>query len=808
MFAHLLQCLRRIGCVALGWLCAATLAHAGNYGYNLVVNGDAEAVPLASTGQLSFPGWTSDNVVTINAYGWGNWAYPTTPGPDSRGNNFFFGGKAASSQAWQRIDLNFAGPDIDAGKVIYDFSAWIGGYENQADAASVGLGFLDAAGQPLPAVTPVLGPVSTTDRNGTTQALPRAVVDVVPPGARAAVVLMAFNRSSGTDSDGYIDDVSLVLSLPPGTASAAASCPAVLNGDLSLDIGRFDLQGNALGGRMQLAAGADGSLTGTMTDIYPTRKTGCPANDVGAVILKNDGGWVLHIPTVALGQSRYWTQFGIEPTPAGDIRFRLLDAGTSLPHETGQGSAFRALSKPDTFQRNGNRFSYRLVLPDGSAHQVSINLTPGQTSTPTPEAAAVIGQLGSRAWGLTSQYTTTASGYQLTARYFVPSQSLPADVIAQIRSQAGLASAIARESKAATTLDGVAVEINSAGSALGLFGKEGVSKLVEKGFTEVAGKTVGQNAGNVFDVAEAFSAVKQHMNWDDRMTQAERCLNATITDPTVKQQIGSAVTQARHEVNVNAGVNYFSMLASKAIGAIETGVPLFIATGLMTDYVSDAMKSVNESRVQEVERASGRCDHRWRVEFAGSGTYTIDGPDGLDYTSPTRKTAVSYNWKITRNKVVFKDNTRGTQTPIYGKNHVIDYMTNSRTITGSYARTLKGPDIDEVCQGEVYNAVWESGGMEITDNLSGAYPPTPEFYVKIPGFTGVRWRGTCVTNGRSSSVDSSVTLGIPVRARFDMPADFRSNPVNQAVAGTDVLTTSALQKKTTQWSGAVTFTPY
>lgn len=801
--------------LAAAWLLGALTAHAGNYGYNLVANGDAESVPTASTALQSFPGWISDGIVSIHAYGWGNWAYPATPGPDTRGNNFFRGGNAATSQAWQRIDLDFASPDIDAGKVIYDFSAWIGGYEYQSDQSAVALAFLDAEGQPISNVLPILGPVTVDERSGTTQALPRAAVNMVPVGARSALVLMNFSRDTGSDSDGYIDDISLILSLTPGTARALVSCAATLNANNALDIDRLDFQDSAYGARMQLATAADGSITGKLVEAYPARKTGCPVSDVGAVVINVDGGWVLHIPTLAMGANQYWAQFGIETTPVNTTQFRLQGLGPALPNESGQGSAFRALSKTNSIQKTGNRFVHDLTFPDATVHQVSINLTPDQSNTPTPEQLSTIARLSSRAWGLSTQLSNTTSGYQLTASYFVPYESLPADVIAQIRSSAGLsASAIPRQSKAAGAVSGVVVEINSAGSTLGIFGKEGAGRLAEKGFTQLMqkdGKAVGSAVGTVFDAAEAFSAVEQHMSWRDRMTESQRCLNATITDATVKQQLGNALGQARQEVNINAGVNYMAMVASKVIGLIQTEIPIFIGTGLLTDTVGEAVKTSNEERVREVESAAGRCDHRWRVEFEGSGTYNISGADGLSYSSTSRTirtTNVSYNWKITRNKVVFKDNTRGKLTPIYGKNHAIDYQNNSRTISGSYHHSVQGPSINEVCQGEVYDALWETGGMEITDNRMEPYPPTPEFFVKIPGFTGVRWRGTCVTNGNTSAADNSITLGIPVRATFDLPADFRFNPVEIPVAGTDSITTSSGQSRNTQWTGAVRFIPY
>ena len=57
---------------------------------------------------------------------------------------------------------------------------------------------------------------------------------------------MSYSRSTGTASDGYVDDVSLVLTLAPGSTGADTSCAAVLNPDYTMDIDRFELFGSGV----------------------------------------------------------------------------------------------------------------------------------------------------------------------------------------------------------------------------------------------------------------------------------------------------------------------------------------------------------------------------------------------------------------------------------------------------------------------------------------------------------------------------------------------------------------------------------
>ncbi|WP_405651303.1 phosphoesterase [Streptomyces sp. RK9] len=184
---------------------------------NLVVNGDAE----------SGAGGTADPVPTVR--GWkvaqgapaliayslgGGYPTPTDPGPARRGSRFFAGGNSPRTTLVQDVSLPRSGPTgrraVDAGKVRYTVTAWLGGYATQEDGARLSVEFRDAKGTPV--ALSVLGPVGSAEREGRTGLLERTAEAAVPPTARSARVLLVFTRSGGgTSNDGYADAVSLTL---------------------------------------------------------------------------------------------------------------------------------------------------------------------------------------------------------------------------------------------------------------------------------------------------------------------------------------------------------------------------------------------------------------------------------------------------------------------------------------------------------------------------------------------------------------------------------------------------------------------
>lgn len=211
----------------------AGASSSSNTGSNLLVNGDAESVPAASSGVTSFPGWSSDGYVTILQYGVGDYIGASATGPSNRGNNFFYGGSVSASSASQSVSLSFASTSIDAGSATYTLSGWLGGWSGQDDNVVVSLGFFDANQRQLGTSTSI-GPVKAADRNSVTALLERASSGTVPSGARSAKVTVAFNRTSGTSNDGYADNLSLVINQSGGpttpTTPTTPTNPTTLTG--------------------------------------------------------------------------------------------------------------------------------------------------------------------------------------------------------------------------------------------------------------------------------------------------------------------------------------------------------------------------------------------------------------------------------------------------------------------------------------------------------------------------------------------------------------------------------------------------
>ncbi|MFD5747209.1 phosphoesterase [Streptomyces sp. NPDC127033] len=184
---------------------------------NLLVNGDAERGPGGDAEPVpSVDGWTvRQGAPALIAYAHGN-GYPTAgdPGPAHRGSRFFSGGNSPRTALTQDVPLPAKGATgraaVDAGRVRYAVTAWLGGYATQEDGARFSVEFRDGRGTPV--ALSVLGPVTAAERGGRTALVERTAEAAVPPGARSARVLLVFTRTgSGTSNDGYADALSLTL---------------------------------------------------------------------------------------------------------------------------------------------------------------------------------------------------------------------------------------------------------------------------------------------------------------------------------------------------------------------------------------------------------------------------------------------------------------------------------------------------------------------------------------------------------------------------------------------------------------------
>ncbi|MEW1722254.1 phosphoesterase [Streptomyces sp. NPDC093109] len=164
----------------------------------------------------SVTGWTvRQGAPALIEYNYGN-GYPTLsdPGPARRGSRFFSGGNSPRTTLTQDVTLPRTGATgwsaVNAGRVRYTLSAWLGGYAAQEDGARLSVEFRDDRGTPV--ALSVLGPVTAAERDSRTALLERTAGARVPFGARTARVLLVLTRTgTGTSNDGYADAISLTL---------------------------------------------------------------------------------------------------------------------------------------------------------------------------------------------------------------------------------------------------------------------------------------------------------------------------------------------------------------------------------------------------------------------------------------------------------------------------------------------------------------------------------------------------------------------------------------------------------------------
>ncbi|HLV97981.1 MAG TPA: hypothetical protein VKT82_04820 [Ktedonobacterales bacterium] len=190
-------------------------------GGNIIVNGNAEqgkCAPDTSTVISPITGWTPTNNITPIQYAVGANSNgdlsPTTPGPGDAGNCYFWGGPEGSTDntttSMRQMDnVSSVAAMIDSKAVTYDLSAWLGGYSDQDDNATLSIQFLGQTGNALGTAT--IGPVMAADRNNTSELLLRSTTGQVPVGTRSIKVTLTMTKTAGSDNDGLADDLSLLL---------------------------------------------------------------------------------------------------------------------------------------------------------------------------------------------------------------------------------------------------------------------------------------------------------------------------------------------------------------------------------------------------------------------------------------------------------------------------------------------------------------------------------------------------------------------------------------------------------------------
>ena len=183
-----------------GLLCLLTTqVGAAPLNVELVINGDAE------TGDMT--GWLENGIESVlttgPATGFGLYAFTGGAGP-------------ALQTASQRIDVSGNAAAIDVGTLNSVFSIYLQGREDSGfvDPAIVTVTFRDALDINLTSYTfqdtnnlPLLDWDLFTDTR------------VIPVGTRNIDIMLNTNRSIGTSSDGFFDEVSLKVTAVPLPAS-------------------------------------------------------------------------------------------------------------------------------------------------------------------------------------------------------------------------------------------------------------------------------------------------------------------------------------------------------------------------------------------------------------------------------------------------------------------------------------------------------------------------------------------------------------------------------------------------------------
>lgn len=180
-------------------------------GANLVFNGDAEDDRGFDNSELdqAISGWLDPGPGGFTVVKYGSPAgFPDAP-DESAGLNFFCAGASEQSTLAQIIDLGALQEQIESGRIGYTLSARLGGFLQQADSIELVVVFYGPGGDEIARGS--IGPITPETRAGVTGFVDVTTSGHVPKEATRVEVRLAGKRAEGVSSDGYADNVSLVL---------------------------------------------------------------------------------------------------------------------------------------------------------------------------------------------------------------------------------------------------------------------------------------------------------------------------------------------------------------------------------------------------------------------------------------------------------------------------------------------------------------------------------------------------------------------------------------------------------------------
>ncbi len=234
---------------------------AGSFNTNLLVNGDAE------TGDDT--GWSPAGLVNATAS-----SVAGTLGLPSGVSigEFSFHGEFGDPQETveQIVSLSALAEAIDGGDVQAEIEGLVQSrrFMGLVDSAAVNVFFLNGSGAQLlhRAYTDAVVMEGVADWTAFAE-----TVDV-PVGARTIRVTMTFSRSGGASSDGFVDNLSIIL--------RSTTCPADVDGDgdvdfadLNLLLANFNMTGAGLPGDIDADGDVDFADLNALVSVFNTQ---CP----------------------------------------------------------------------------------------------------------------------------------------------------------------------------------------------------------------------------------------------------------------------------------------------------------------------------------------------------------------------------------------------------------------------------------------------------------------------------------------------------------------------------------------------------
>jgi uncharacterized protein (TIGR03437 family) len=348
-------------------------------GTNIVTNGDAEAgLPIPSSLAIApdLPNWVRTANFTTDTYGASGADLDLTSiAPPDRGKLYFTGGPDnMAASAHQDIDISSAASLVDTGSVNFALSAWLGGYAEQNDNATVTVQFMNWGGGVLSTVK--LGPVLAGERANVSGTVKKGANGAVPAGTRVVRVQMDMTRTDGVYNDGIVDSLSIVLSGGGGPVISAngVATAAAFGGSKTIAPGTWiEIYGQNLASSSREWAGPDFAGTTAPLSLDGVKVT--------------VGGQPAYVRYISPGQVNVQV-----PSSVGSGQQQLVvttAAGSSAPYPIAVSTAQPGVLAPSSFVVGGKQYAAALFA-DGATFVLPPSVLPGVTSRQAKPGETII----------------------------------------------------------------------------------------------------------------------------------------------------------------------------------------------------------------------------------------------------------------------------------------------------------------------------------------------------------------------------------------------------------------------------------